>query len=126
MFKLYNKKTYPNNSKMNFKSLLLKKCQEEFYTPDKTSISFPFHMDEEEKIARMREIKLGNIRLIGDFYLHNAIPIKIISECIDFLLKKVDDLNIRTLCELIKKICKKLYFEDLTLLETSVESLQKL
>lgn len=126
MFKLYNKKTYPNNANMNFKSLLLKKCQEEFYSPEKTSIAFPFHMDEEERIARMREIKLGNIRLIGNFYLHNTIPIKIITECIDFLLTKIDDLNIRTLCELLKKICKKLYFEDLGLLERAVNSLEDL
>jgi hypothetical protein len=74
-------------------------------------------MDEEEKKARLREIKLGNIHLIGDFYLTNAIPIKIISECVDFLLKNVDTLNICTLCELVKKICKKIYFEDLGLLE---------
>jgi hypothetical protein len=83
-------------------------------------------MDEEERIARLREIKLGNIRLIGDFFLHNTIPIKIISECIDFLLAKLDDLNIRTLCELIKKICKKLYFEDLAILEKSMMALDNL
>jgi hypothetical protein len=105
---------------------LLKKCQEEFYDPEHTSIAFPFHMDEEERIARLREIKLGNIRLIGDFYLQNIIPIKIISECVDFLLCKIDDLNIRTLCELIKKICKKLYFEDLILLERASGALEKL
>jgi hypothetical protein len=83
-------------------------------------------MDEEERIARLREIKLGNIRLIGDFYLHNTIPIKIISECIDFLLSKLDDLNIRTLCELVKKICKKLYFEDPALLEKAMSALDNL
>lgn len=124
MFKLYNKKLYPNDPKMNFKSLLLKKCQEEFYDPEQTSIAFPFHMDEEERIARLREIKLGNIRLIGDFYLHNTIPIKIISECVDFLLNKIDDLNIRTLCELMKKICKKLYFEDMILLDRAYSVLE--
>jgi len=94
------------------KSLLLKKCQEEFYNPENTSISFPFKIDEEETSARIREIKLGNIRLIGDFYIKNAIPIKIISECVDFLFKKVDNYNMITLCELLKKICKKLYFSD--------------
>jgi hypothetical protein len=83
-------------------------------------------MDEEERIARLREIKLGNIRLIGDFYLQNTIPIKIISECIDFFLSKIDDLNIRTLCELVKKICKKLYFEDLPLLEKASNALENL
>ena len=83
-------------------------------------------MDEEERIARLREIKLGNIRLIGDFYLQNTIPIKIISECIDFFLSKIDDLNVRTLCELVKKICKKLYFEDLPLLEKASNALESL
>jgi hypothetical protein len=83
-------------------------------------------MDEDERIARLREIKLGNIRLIGDFFLQNTIPIKIISECIDFLLSKIDDLNIRTLCELIKKICKKLYLEDLNLLQKAFNKLNNL
>jgi len=81
-------------------------------------------MDEEERLARLREIKLGNIRLIGEFYLHNAIALKIISECVEFLCKQGDDINIRTLCELTKKICIKLYFEDLTLLEQITEHLQ--
>lgn len=83
-------------------------------------------MDDEEKQARLREIKLGNIRLIGDLYLHNAIPIKIISECVDFLFKKIDTLYICTLCELVKKICKKLYFEDLVLLEKILEKLEEI
>jgi hypothetical protein len=105
---------------------LLKKCQEEFYNPEHTSIAFPFHMDDEERIARLREIKLGNIRLIGDFYLHNTIPIKIINECFEFLLNKLDDLNIRTLCELIKKIAKKLYFEDFKTLEKAHAKLENI
>lgn len=81
-------------------------------------------MDEEEKHARLREIKLGNIRLIGDFFLHNIIPIKIITECFDFLLKKTDELNVQTLCELIKKIAKKLYFEDPSLLNKAYSELE--
>lgn len=126
MFKLYNKKVYPNNPRLNFKTLLLKKCQEEFYNPDKTSVGFPFGMDEEEKIARLREVKLGNIRLIGDFYLQSTIPIKIITECIDFLTKNIDDMNIRTLCELIKKISVKLYFENPLFLESTADKLEEL
>ena len=53
-------------------------------------------------------------------------PIKIISECIDFLLKKIDDLNIRTLCELVKKICKKLHQEEIELLNKAVDALENL
>jgi len=83
-------------------------------------------MDEEERIARLRAIKLGNIRLIGDFYLQSTIPIKIINECIEFLVQNIDDLNIRTLCELVNKICVKLYFENLLVLETTADKLEDL
>ncbi len=83
-------------------------------------------MDEEEKTARFREVKLGNIRLICIFYIQNVIPINIIQECIEFLLKNTDDLNILTLCELIKKICVKMYFQDLTLLEKVAEKLESI
>ena len=91
-----------------------------------TSVGFPFGMEEDERIARLREIKLGNIRLICDFYLQSTIPIKIIQECIDFLVKHIDDMNIRTLCELVKKISVKLYFEDMILLEKTSEKLENL
>jgi hypothetical protein len=83
-------------------------------------------MDEEEKNARTREIKLGNIRLIGDFFIKNAIPIKIIQECVEFLYKNVDNSNLSTLCELLKKICKKLYFSDYDLLNKIVKQMEDL
>lgn len=44
MFKLFNKKTYPNRPEMNFKNILLKKTQDEFYSPNTTKVAFPFHM----------------------------------------------------------------------------------
>ena len=106
--------------------MLLKKCQDEFYNPETTSVGVPFGMDEEERIARLREIKLGNIRLIGDFYLQSTIPIKTITESIQFLVKNTEDMNIRTLCELIKKICVKLYFENLLVLESTADILEEL
>jgi len=83
-------------------------------------------MDEEETASRIREIKLGNIRLIGDFYIKNAIPIKIIQECVEFLFKNLDNINITTLCELLKKICKKLYFSDPDVLIKVVKQLEDL
>lgn len=133
MFKLYNKKNYPNNPLLvyihlnkNFKNILLKKCQEEFYNPEDTTVTFPFGMDEEEKIARLREVKLGNIRLIGDFYLQSTIPTKIVTECIDFLVNNNDDMSIRTLCELVKKISVKLYFDNLIVLDSTTDKLEEL
>jgi hypothetical protein len=106
----------------------LKKCQEEFYNPNETSIQFPFLMDEDEKSIRLREIKYGNITLIGEFYILNQINIKIISECVDFLIfkDKINDTNIRTLCELTKKISKKIYYEDNSLLMKIINSLEDL
>lgn len=83
-------------------------------------------MDEEEKIARLREVKLGNIRLIGDFYLQSTIPTKIITECIEFLEKNKDEMSIRTLCELVKKISVKLYFDNLLVLDSTTDNLEEL
>jgi len=83
-------------------------------------------MDEDEKSIRLREIKYGNITLIGDFFTQNQINIKIISECVEFLMNKIDDTNIRTLCELTKKISKKLLFEDNSLLMKIMDTLEDL
>lgn len=83
-------------------------------------------MDEEEKASRTKEVKLGNIRLIGDFFIKNGIPIKIIQECVDFLFKNVDNSNISTLCELLKKIAPKLYFSDYDFLSKTVKQVEDL
>ena len=83
-------------------------------------------MDDEETSARIREIKLGNIQLIGDFYINNAINIKIIQECVDFLFKNVVNCNMTTLCELLKKISKKLYFSDYEFLIKTTKQLEGL
>lgn len=102
----------------------MKRCQEEFYNSEKTTITFPFQMDSEEESARLREIKLGNIRLIGEFFIKNAIPIKIIQECVEFLFRNVDNSNMCTFCELLKKICKKLFFNDSDFLNKVVRQLE--
>ena len=55
---------------MNFQSIILKRCKDEFYNLEETKVTFPFYMNEEEKQSRFIDIKLGNIRLISDFYLN--------------------------------------------------------
>lgn len=82
-----------------------------------TLISFPFVMDEEERLFRLRDAKIGNIKLIGDFYLRDAISINVIKDCWGRLRAKETDQSLRILCALITKVCKKLYFEDLNLLD---------
>ena len=125
MFNIFNKKTFPNSPEMNFKQLILKQCKDEFYSQE-TKIKIPIHLDEEEKDSFIREVKLGNIKLIAEFYNKGIIPFKIIQDCIDFCLNKPSGLNIRVLCELIKKSCFKLYSDEAEILEKLVLELKKL
>ncbi len=110
--KIYNRKSYPSNPEMNFQSLMLKKCKEEFYNPSKTKITFPFIENEEEKATRIKEAKYGNVRLIGEFYLLGILPLKVINECFEFLFNTLTEFDIRCLCELTKKCLAKIYQED--------------
>ena len=82
--------------------------------------------DEEDKKEKINEIKLGNIQFIGNLFLHNFIPTKIINECIEFLLKKLDDLNILFLSQLLNQISYKLSIEDLNILDKIYSKLENL
>ena len=63
MCKLYNKKTYSNEPKMNFKLLLLTAIQKEFINPNETSIAYPFSYKKDENSVKkfIRSIKYSNI-----------------------------------------------------------------
>ena len=54
MCKLYNKKTYSNEPKMNLKSLLLISIQKEFLSFNETNIQNPFILSQEEKNKFLR------------------------------------------------------------------------
>jgi len=94
--------------------LLLKKCQEEFYNLKNTSLKSKVHKNKDRNEERdlLRNIKVGNINLIANLFLNNFIPIKIIQDCVEFLLKNIDEDKILYLCELTKKIYSKLEIED--------------
>jgi hypothetical protein len=126
MFKLFNRKTHPNNPDMNFQSMILKRCKEEFYNPTETKLAFPYANNEEERQQRMLDAKLANIRLISDFYLNGIIPLKVINECFDFLTEGSDEFRIRSQCEMIKKIHAKMSVEDMKKLEKILEYLEDL
>lgn len=126
MCKLYNKKTYSNEPKMNLKSLLLNSIQKEFLSLETTSISFPFTLTDEEKQSFINTIKKGNIKFISELYLSSTIPKKIISDCINELIKKDDQLRIGILCELILATYKKLLFDGKELLIIAIEYLEEL
>ena len=121
MCKLYNKKTYSNDTKMNFKILLLVSIQKEFLSPKETSISYPFfyNQDEISKQKFIKNIKYANIHLISEFYLIGLIPKKIIKDCIDELIQNKDDFSISLLCQLIINTAKKLFSDGKELLENA-------
>lgn len=126
MCKLYNKKTYSNEPKMNLKSLLLICIQKEFLSLEDTCISFPFTLTAEEKKSFINNIKKGNIKFISELYLSSTIPKKIISDCINELIKKDDPISIGILCELIIATYKKLLSDGKELLILAIEYLEEL
>lgn len=121
MCKLYNKKTYSNDPKMNFKNLLLISIQKEFLNPNETSIAYPFsyNQDNISKKKFIKNIKYANIHLISEFYLIGLIPKKIIKDCIDELIQNKNDFSISLLCQLIITTSKKLYTDAKELLENA-------
>ena len=113
MCKLYNKKTYSNEQKMNFKNLLLASIQQEFLNLDETSIKYippiPVIFGEKSKKKFIKKIKYSNINLISEFYNIGLIRKNIIKDCIDELIQKNTNFSISLLCHLIIKISKKLF-----------------
>lgn len=67
--------------------------------------------DEKERKARMRS--LGNIRFIGELYKLEMLTAKIMHECVQKLLKCVDEESLECLCRLLSTIGKNL--EDETI-----------
>ena len=128
MCKLYNKKTYSNDQKMNFKNLLLTAIQKEFIYPNETSIAHPFsfNQDNESKNKFIKNIKYANIHLISELYLIGLIPKKIIKDCIDELIQIKNDFSISLLCQLIIYTAKKLYTDSKDFLDTAYSFLEKL
>ena len=128
MCKLYNKKTYSNDPKMNFKNLLLVSIQKEFLSPNETSITYPFYFnqDSESKKKFIKKIKYANIHLISELYLIGLIPKKIIKDCVEELMQIKDDFSISLLCQLIIYTAKKLFTDSKDILDTAHSFLEKL
>ena len=126
MCKLYNKKTYSNEPKMNMKSLLLISIQKEFLNTETTNITTPFELNNTEQNEFVHSIKIQNMKLICELYLNSVIPKKVISDCVNELIKKTDSLSIMLLCDLIKATYKKIFTDEKELLETALGYLEQL
>lgn len=107
---------------------MLKKCQEEFYNLDNTSLNSKLNnnVDAKEEKETLRKIKIGNINLIADLFMNNFIPIKIIQDCVEFLFKNSDEDKILYLCELTKKTYSKIEAEDNETLDKIYKKLESI
>ena len=130
MCKLYNKKTYSNEPKMNFKSLLLISIQQEFLKLDETNIqylsSIPISLNENFKKKFIKKIKYSNIYLIAEFYNLGIIKNKIMKDCIEELIQKSTDFSVSLLCHLILKSSKKLFTDAKDYLDKAYAYLDKI
>ena len=130
MCKLYNKKTYSNEPKMNFKNILLASIQQEFLKPDETNLkylsSIPLSLDENFKKKFIKKIKYSNIHLIAEFYNLGLIKKVIIKDCIDELIQKSTDFSVSLLCHLILKSSKKLFNDAKEYLDQAYSYLDKI
>jgi len=105
----------------DFRSLLLKRCQEEFqkdYMEDLDRQQYVENLDkaesEEEKKnitlefdaqeMKLRRRSLGNIRFIGELYKIRMLNGKIMHECIMKLLCQTDEESLECLCRLVTTI----------------------
>ena len=127
---------------VNFRTMLLTKCQKEFDTDFYQEINYDKLIEEvnacsdelrkrelqelaDDKLTRAKRRSLGNIRFIGELFKLHMLTEGIMNDCIERLLKQeTDEENIECLCRLLTTIGKevdkpnnaakmKAYFEKL-------------
>ena len=123
------KKIKKINFFQNFRSLFIKKIEEEFYKIDSSSLLLEensnYYLNKKEKKEILKEIKKQNIKLISELYIKNLIPVKVIHDCCEFLKNNPNENKIILLCELIKAIFTKLKNEKFKDLEKILDFLEK-
>ena len=114
LFRKYNDK---ENREMNFKKLLLMKCQKQFYkmqqekeeqrrsrqaslasTEEDFNKPMLYVFDNDEIKFRKNLQLFGNMRLIVELYVNNQLPEGIIVTCISSLLSDITDKSVEILC----------------------------
>lgn len=107
---------------VNFRSLIVGRCQSEFEKDDNTTNERKKEIDEctdpekkkelvlalEEEERKIRRRSVGNVRFIGELFKQNIIVSNIIVYCIQRLLKKIEEETLECLCKLFTTIGKDL------------------
>lgn len=110
------------NRNVNFRTMLLTRCQKEFDTDYTQSVKYDNLVQEakeiadeekqkealelaEYKLAKAKRRSLGNIRFIGELFKLGMLTEGIMNDCIERLLKQeTDEENIECLCKLLTTI----------------------
>ena len=131
LFKKYNDK---ENKELNFKKLLLMKCQKQFFrgreqeeqarrsrreslNAEDNNGGNPLDSDfnkqmqyvfDAEELKHRQKLQLfGNMRLIVELYLHGQIPEGIIMSCVQTLIEDLEtDQSAEILCQMLSKIAQ--------------------
>ncbi|KAI2659138.1 Eukaryotic translation initiation factor 4 gamma 3 [Labeo rohita] len=94
------------NTTVNFRKLLLNRCQKEF---ERDKVDDVEELDEAKDKARRRST--GNIKFIGELFKLKMLTEPIMHDCVVKLLKNHDDESLECLCRLLTTIGKDLDFE---------------
>ncbi len=120
--------TTASGQPMNFRKLLITKCQQEFERDymegldkakyEKAIAEAPnekkkkeARLEFEEEERRLRRRSLGNIRFIGELYKLKMLTARIMHECVKRLLMEVDEESLECLCRLLTTVGKELEVE---------------
>jgi translation initiation factor 4G len=95
-----------------FLRILLNKCQEEFEVKEPPKMEpKPEALDDEDEESKWRRRVLGNIKFIGELFKQKLLPEKIMHECINSMLKDMQnprEEDVESLCKLMKTVGKDL------------------
>ncbi|KAG5882340.1 hypothetical protein JTB14_037625 [Gonioctena quinquepunctata] len=110
---------------VNFRKLLITRCQSEFEKQsvdentrsDKIKVieestdpekkkDLQFELDEYDRRLRMKSV--GNIRFIGELFKQKMLTVNIMMRCLNFLLDNKDEESLECLCKLLTTVGKEL------------------
>ncbi|XP_059053450.1 eukaryotic translation initiation factor 4 gamma 3-like, partial [Achroia grisella] len=143
MLKVPADKASAPNQYVNFRALIISKCQNQFVTKkvdeqvlklekEKAECNDPnkkkelqLMLKEENRRARMRSV--GNVRFIGELYKLKMLTSKIMVYCMNHLIEDVlEEENLECLCKLLTTIGEQVESEAKTQLDSVFEKMQNI